>query len=92
MASYEFQSSLYPTQNAMLDGIAEAFLSDGGQVYPNDTSAGLAAECIEQWGLDQEGELDVLDDARAPSHMAKYNYEADDLAAAFRRIRPELSA
>jgi hypothetical protein len=92
MASSQFQSMLYRTRREMLDAIAHEWLTAGGLNTPdivadiNDSDVDLAAECIKGWGLDQTGEHH-FDDGPEPSHMVEHDYDADDLAGAFSRVR-----
>ena len=58
--NYEFQSTLYRSERAMLDAIAYEWVTAGGQNRPDDVTEilgaeddrFLAAECIAAWELD----------------------------------------
>jgi len=94
MIRNEFGSFLYRTTTDMLDAIAEEWLSAGGanseemqRAFLADASdTELAIEAIDGWGLDLPG------DFGEPSHMEFNEYAADDLAAAFGRLRARLQA
>ena len=58
---YDFQSALYRSEREMLDAIAEAWMTGGGQNSKQDQEQALAAmsdraladECISGWNLDE---------------------------------------
>lgn len=88
--SYEFQSTLFPSLDSMLNAIAGEWISAGGnnsnedirRFFDEATDAELAAEAIEGWGLDRVADFDEEE-----SHKARHDYTAEDLAEAFARIR-----
>jgi len=96
MVRNEFGSFLYRTTTDMLDAIAEEWLSAGGanskemqrEFLAEASDAELAIEAIDGWGLNLRGDF-YFDD---PSHMEFNEYTADDLAAAFARIRARIQA
>lgn len=92
MLRNEFQNCIFRSQREMLDTIAEEWLSAGGSnseetqraVLADMSDAELAAEAIEGWGLNFPG------DFGGQSHMEFNEYAADDLAAAFERLRERM--
>jgi len=93
--NYEWGDTLFRTKTAMLDAIAEAWVTARGHASPAETrrnfheatDAELAAQAIDGWGLDQpRGRRFSLDDER-PSHMVECGYSVEDLTAAFARAR-----
>ncbi len=102
MTLNEFQSTAYRSTSEMLDGIAFAWMTGGGQNSAADIDAMLtdsaapaahAAECIDGWGLDSDCGDEEYDDegntVPAASHMEFNSYSADDLTAAFARFFAE---
>jgi hypothetical protein len=101
---HQWTDTLFRTRAAMLDAIAEAWITANGHASPAEvaatlaelTDAELAAEAIEGWGLATPA--DAMDaamlgrPAEGPSHMEREGYSADDLAAAFARLRASASA
>lgn len=83
----QFQGTLYPDCDSMLDAIVMEWLTGGGLTDAADVSAAVkaviprtyAAVCIRDWHLDRPG------DDGEPSHMERYGYTAADLAEAFVR-------
>jgi hypothetical protein len=101
---HQWTDRLFPTRAAMLAAIAEAWLTANGHASPAEvaatlaecTDAELAAQVIEGWGLavpaDAQDASMLGRPAEGPSHMERYAYSADDLAAAFARLRAEAEA
>jgi hypothetical protein len=79
----------------MLDAIACEWLTGGGtndaqnvKLFLRDySSTDLAKECIEGWALDEPANPRAWQEAdEAESHMARHEYDADDLREAFERL------
>ena len=93
--SYEWGDTLFRTETAMLDAIAEAWVTARGHASPAETrrnfheatDAELAAAAIDGWGLDQPRGRRFSLDGERPSNMDEHEYTAADLAEAFARVR-----
>lgn len=93
---YRWTDTAYPTLTAMLDAIAEAWITANGHAAPQEiartfaelTDDGLAAECIEGWGL----AAGTGWNGEEPAHMERSDYTTADLAAAFARLRARTAA
>jgi hypothetical protein len=86
MATYEFQSVLYPTWSAMVDAVAYEWLSAGGannlESMREEAARGaacLTAECIDGWGLDRQ-------DDDGADWMSSRDMTQENLQAAFERL------
>lgn len=97
MSNNEFGGTLYPTQRAMLDAIAEWDITADGKNSPGGvrgffsevTDGQLAADAIASMDLDKEG-LAIFSAEDTRSHMEREGYTAADLAEAYGRIRARL--
>lgn len=87
MTRNQFAGRLYRTTTDMLDAIAEDWVSGCGvwdedtqrDILDESTDAELAGDAINDW--------DLARSENGPTHMELNEYTADDLAAAFARLR-----
>jgi hypothetical protein len=92
MVRNEFAGTLYHTTTDMLDAIAEEWVSGCGvwdedtqrDILDESTDAELAGDAINDW--------DLARSENGPTHMELNGYTADDLAAAFGRLRERIQA
>mgnify|MGYP001481419460 CR=1 FL=1 len=92
MIRNQFNGTLYRTTTDMLDAIAEEWVTGCGvwdedtqrDILDESTDAELAGDAINDWDLARSED--------GPSHMEFNEYSADDLAAAFGRLRERIQA
>jgi hypothetical protein len=90
--AYMFKGTTHLTVEQMLDALVQHWLADQGmdtvasarQFLGTATDAALAADCIDELGLDNRAGL--------RSHMGRHGYGTADLEEAFSRLRQDLGA
>jgi hypothetical protein len=102
MPRYEFQGNIYHSDGAILDAIAEAWMTANGSKSPNKVlhmlqnfdEEELVDECIKTLGMDQPDphESKYIEDDAVPTWLEARGIERDNLIEAFYEFRKNFTA
>jgi hypothetical protein len=104
--SYEFGGCFYGNTSALLDAIAETFITANGAwkrdmiltdpLFTDRTDAQLARECVKEWGMDQPQSDPDTDEETDQTWLEERDITEAEIATAIgdyrQRLRDEAAA